>query len=65
MSELLQSQLLQPLNTTPIQPQLGVSRLGILDGAGPSAGGYSEYTPMFTRKDTNFQLNAIGSYNFV
>ncbi len=63
VSELLQSQLLQPLNTTPIQPQLGVSRLGILDGAGPSTGGYSEYTPMFTRKDTNFQLNAIGGSN--
>ncbi len=63
VSELLQSQLLQPLNTTPIQPQLGVSRLGILDGAGPSTGGYSEYTPMFTRRDTNFQLNAIGGSN--
>ncbi len=60
LSELLQSQLLQPLNTTPIQPQLAVSNLGILDGAGPSAGGFSEYTPLFTREGLNLQLNAIG-----
>ncbi|MGD8910602.1 MAG: FecR domain-containing protein, partial [Chromatiales bacterium] len=58
LSELLQSQLLQPLNTTPIQPQLAVSNLGILDGAGPSAGGFSEYTPLFTREGLNLQLNA-------
>ncbi len=63
VSELLQSQLLQPLNTTPIQPQLGVSRLGILDGAGPSTGGYAEYNPLFTRKSTDIQLNAIGGSN--
>jgi tetratricopeptide (TPR) repeat protein len=62
-SELLQSQLLQPLNTTPIQPQLAVSNLGILDGAGPSAGGFSEFTPMFTREGLNLQLNAIGGNN--
>jgi hypothetical protein len=63
MSELLQSQLLQPLNTSPIQPQLAVSNLGILDGAGPSAGGYSEYTPLFTREGLNLQFNAIGGNN--
>jgi Tfp pilus assembly protein PilF len=63
MSELLQSQLLQPLNTTPIQPQLAVSNLGILDGAGPSAGGFSEYTPLFIREGLNLQLNAIGGNN--
>lgn len=63
MSELLQSQLLQPLNTTPVQPQLAVSNLGILDGAGPSAGGFSEYTPMFTREGLNLQFNAIGGNN--
>ncbi|MEJ2453919.1 MAG: TonB-dependent receptor [Candidatus Thiodiazotropha sp.] len=63
VSELLQSQLLQPLNTTPIQPQLAASNLGILDGAGPSSGGHSEYTPLFTRNDFNIQFNAIGGTN--
>jgi tetratricopeptide (TPR) repeat protein len=63
MSELLQSQLLQPLNTSPIQPQLAVSNLGILDGAGPTGAGYSEFTPMFTREGLNVQVNAIGGNN--
>ncbi len=63
LSELLLSQLLQPLNTSPIQPQLAASRLGILDGAGPSASGFSEYTPLFTRNGLDFQLNAIKGSN--
>lgn len=62
-SELLQSQLLQPLNSNPIQPQLAASRLGILDGAGPSASGFSEYTPLFTRNGLDLQFNAIGGSN--
>lgn len=63
VSELLQSQLLQPLNTSPIQPQLAVSNLGILDGTGPSSGGFSEYTPLFTRNGANIQFNTIGGNN--
>jgi ferric-dicitrate binding protein FerR (iron transport regulator) len=58
-SELLQSQLLQPLNSNPIQPQLAASKLGILDGAGPSASGFSEYTPLFTRNGLDLQFDAI------
>jgi Tfp pilus assembly protein PilF len=63
LSELLQSQLLQPLNTTPIQPQLVVSNLGILDGVGPTDGGFAEYTPLFTREGLDLQLNLIGGNN--
>jgi Flp pilus assembly protein TadD len=63
LSELLQSQLTQPLNTTPIQPQLATSNLGILDGAGPSASGFSEYTPLFTRNGLDLQFNAVGGNN--
>jgi lipoprotein NlpI len=62
-SELLQSQLLQPLNSNPIQPQLASSKLGILDGAGPSSSGFSEYTPLFTRNGVDLQFNAIGGSN--
>jgi tetratricopeptide (TPR) repeat protein len=64
MSELLQSQLLQPLNSNPIQPQLAVSGLGILDGAGPSDTGYAEFTPLFTRNGLSVQLNAIGGSDY-
>jgi Tfp pilus assembly protein PilF len=63
LSELLQSQLTQPLNKSSIQPQLTASNLGILSGAGPSAGGYSEYTPLFTRNGLDLQVNAIGGNN--
>jgi hypothetical protein len=63
LSELLQSQLFQPLNRTPIQPQLTSSGLGILNGAGPSAGGFSEYTPLFTRNGLDIQFNALGGSN--
>lgn len=37
VSELLQSQLLQPINISPIQPQLAQSNLFMLEGAGPAA----------------------------
>src|SRR5512143_327718 len=35
VSELLQSQLLQPLNMTPIQPHLSEAKLGLLSASGP------------------------------
>lgn len=35
VSELLQSQLLQPLNVTPVQPQLAESKITFREGAGP------------------------------
>jgi tetratricopeptide (TPR) repeat protein len=63
LSELLQSQLLQPLSRTTIQPQITTSNLGILNGSGPSASGFSEYTPLFTRNGLDVQLNAISGSN--
>jgi tetratricopeptide (TPR) repeat protein len=49
VSELLQSQLLQPLNINPIQPQLGAGKLFILQGAGPAATSFNEFNPLFER----------------
>jgi tetratricopeptide (TPR) repeat protein len=49
VSELLQSQLLQPLNVTPVQPQLSQTNLLILDGAGPSQASFNEFNPLFLR----------------
>jgi tetratricopeptide (TPR) repeat protein len=46
-SELLQSQLLQPLNRNSHQVHAGVHD-GLLDSAGPAVGGMSEYAPFFT-----------------
>ncbi len=58
VSEFLQSQLLQPINITPVQPQLAESNLFILDGAGPSDPSFNEFNPLFLRN--RFALQASG-----
>ncbi len=49
VSELLQSQLLQPINVLPIQPQLGLNNSFILARAGPADPGFGEWNSLFTR----------------
>ncbi len=64
VSELLQSQLLQPLNTTPLQPQLAESGLHILEDTGPSEASFNEYHPLFLRNRTGLQADGVyGSRN--
>jgi len=58
VSELLQSQLLQPININPVQPQLAETNLNILSGAGPADAAFNEFTPLFTRDQV--RLNASG-----
>ena len=55
VSELFQSQMLQPLNTTPIQPRLGESSLLLISSGGPSALAFNEFNPLFNRNQVNFQ----------
>lgn len=59
VSELLQSQLLQPLNLTPLQPQLLDDKLYILSGAGPSSVAFNEYNRLFTRNGVVAMLDGI------
>ena len=49
VSELLQSQLLQPLNIRPVQPQLALSNSFILSGAGPAEPAFNEFNALFER----------------
>ena len=49
VSELLQSQLLQPINALPIQPQLGLNNSFIFSRTGPADPGFSEWNSLFTR----------------
>lgn len=64
VSELLQSQLLQPINVTPIQPQLSESNLLILDNAGPAKSSFNEFNPLFARNRLTLQASSIfGSNN--
>ena len=63
VSELLQSQLRQPINTTAIQPQLAESNLFILDGAGPSRTSFNEFHRLFTQDGLTLQANGIVGNN--
>jgi tetratricopeptide (TPR) repeat protein len=57
VSELLQSQLLQPTNITPIQPSLAQSNLFLLNAQGPTSLSFNEFNPIFNRN----RLAAQGS----
>jgi hypothetical protein len=58
VSELLQSQLLQPININPVQPQLAESTLSIFEGSGPAETSFNEFNPLFARD--RLVLNASG-----
>jgi ferric-dicitrate binding protein FerR (iron transport regulator) len=57
-SELLQAQLLQDINITPVQPSLAETDLNIITSGGPARPGFNEFTPLFERNQV--QLNASG-----
>jgi len=59
VSEMLQSQLLQPINITPVQPQLEESNLSILDNAGPGSLSFNEFNPLFNRNRVSLQASGI------
>jgi tetratricopeptide (TPR) repeat protein len=63
VSELLQSQLMQPINITPIQPRLAESNLFILEGGGPQALAFNEFNPLFARNRLALQASAIAGSN--
>ena len=60
VSELLQAQLLQPINITPIQPRLAESNLYLISRGGPGALSFNEFNPLFDRDRLAFQLNGVG-----
>jgi Tfp pilus assembly protein PilF len=55
VSELFQSQMLQPINTTAIQPRLGESNLFLIASQGPAALAFNEFNPLFNRDQVNVQ----------
>ncbi len=63
VSELLQSQLLQPLSLIPIQPQAGESNLFLINSSGASSVGFNEYNPLFYRDNSALQLSAMAGGN--
>jgi FecR protein/Tetratricopeptide repeat len=63
VSELLQSQLLQPINLTPVPPELAEENLFILEGAGPAKPAYLEFNPLFTRNRLALQADGLAGSN--
>jgi Flp pilus assembly protein TadD len=63
VSELLQSQLLQPLNATPIQPRLAESNLFLVSAGGPGSLSFNEFNPLFNRDGVTFQTTGIAGSN--
>jgi tetratricopeptide (TPR) repeat protein len=59
VSELLQSQLLQPLNVLPIQPQLGLNNSFIFARSGPADPGFGEWNSLFTRNGIHVLANGL------
>lgn len=60
VSELLQSQLRQPLGMNALQPQLFRGQQLFIEGVGPAQAGGYEYSPLFTRNGVAMQLDAVG-----
>ncbi|MGH8533142.1 MAG: TonB-dependent receptor domain-containing protein, partial [Gammaproteobacteria bacterium] len=63
VSELLQAQLLQPLNVTPLQPQLAETDLRVLERAGPADPAFNEFNPLFTRDGLTLQASGLVAGN--
>ncbi|MBW2201824.1 MAG: TonB-dependent receptor, partial [Deltaproteobacteria bacterium] len=59
VSELLQSQLLQPNNITPIQPRLAESNLFLMSAQGPAGLSFNEFNPLFNRNRIAFQGSGV------
>lgn len=60
VSELLQAQLLNPLNTAPIQASLAESNQFLMSGGGPTNGGFNEFNSLFNLDGTRFYIAGMG-----
>lgn len=63
VSELLQAQLLQPINVNPVQPHLAVADLNIITGTAPSAIGFNEFSPLMERNKPQLVASGIVGNN--
>ena len=63
VSELLQAQMLQDININPIQPSRSEANLNIVTAGGPASAGFNEFTPLFERNMTQFDVSALAGNN--
>ena len=60
VSELLQAQLLQDVNVSPVQPTISETSLNIATLGGPAALGFNEFNPLFQRNDLSINMTGLG-----
>ncbi|MGI8514596.1 MAG: tetratricopeptide repeat protein, partial [Acidimicrobiia bacterium] len=63
VSELLQSQLLQPINISPVQPQLAERDLLVLGNSGPSDPSLNEFNSLFLRNRLAVEASGLVGTN--
>jgi hypothetical protein len=63
VSELLQAQMLQDVNISPIQPSISETNLNIVTRGGPADAGFNEFTPLFERNDIQFNASGVAGNN--
>lgn len=63
VSELLQAQLLQPINVNPVQPHMAVADLNIINNTGPSNPGFNEFAPLMERNKSQVVASGIVGNN--
>ncbi len=63
VSELLQAQLMQPINVNPVQPRLAVADLNIITSTGASGAGFNEFAPLMERNRSQFVASGFGGNN--
>jgi len=63
VSELLQSQLLQPINVNPVKPELAETNLNLVTSFGPADAAFNEFTPLFQRNQVRSTVSGIFGNN--
>lgn len=63
ISELLQAQLLQPVNVNPVQPHLAIADLNIITSTGPARAGFNEFAPLMERNKPQLVASGIAGSN--
>ncbi|MDV6348707.1 FecR domain-containing protein [Nitrosomonas sp. Is35] len=63
VSELLQAQLLQPINVNPVQPHAAVADLNIINNTGPSTLGFNEFAPLMERSKPQLVVSGVAGNN--
>ncbi len=63
VSELLQAQLMQPVNVNPVQPHLTVADLNIITNTGPAVAGFNEFAPLMERNKPQLVASGIAGSN--